>query len=140
MIFCLTVAATTIAARSVKVRITFETFYEDLLINLFWECKQHIPVHYKQIQYKELSKNEFHNGVIHKTLGAKPPNDESMSNQDLNLNLFRMQDDEIVQVIFLCYEIKAKYITQLADISITLATSCEERLTDLVREYLQHLP
>ena len=78
--------------------------------------------------------------VMHKTLGANSPNDESMSNTDLNLNLFRMQADEIVQRIFFSYEVKAEHTTQLADISITLATSCEERLTDLAYGFLHHPP
>ena len=37
-------------------------------------------------------------------------------------------------------EVKAKHTTWLADISITLGTSWEEMLTDLVHEYLRHLP
>ena len=43
------------------------------------------------------------------------------------------------RLFFLSYEVKAKDTTQLADIAITLATSREERLIDIVHEYLQQL-
>ena len=68
------------------------------------------------------------------------PDDESISNAGLHLNPSRMQDDEIIQVTFLSYEVKAKYTTQLAHISNTLTIFCEERLSDLVHEYLHPLP
>ena len=66
--------------------------------------------------------------------------DESMTNPDLNLNPPRMQDANILQVTCLPCDVKTKHTAQLAGIPITLAISQEERLTNLVDEYLQHLP
>ena len=68
------------------------------------------------------------------------PDSESISTPDLNLNLSYTQVDETIQVAFFSYEGKVKYTIRLADISFTLATTCEERSTDLVHAYLQQLP
>ena len=62
-----------------------------------------------------------------------------MTNSDLNLNPSQIQDEEILSVTLFFYEVKAQHTAQLANISITLVTSQEERLPDLVDEYLQHL-
>ena len=53
-----------------------------------------------------------------------------------------MQDDETTQATFLSYEIEAEDedTTQSADIAITLASSREEILIDLVHEYRQQIP
>ena len=48
------------------------------------------------------------------------PNSKSMSTSDLNLNPSHMQYDEIVQVTFVSYEVKAKNTTRLADIPLHL--------------------
>ena len=63
-----------------------------------------------------------------------------MTNSDLNLNPSQMQDEKILQVTIFSYEVKAEHTEKLADIVTTLATSQEERLSDLVDEYLQYLP
>ena len=59
-----------------------------------------------------------------------------MTTSDLDLNPSRMQDEEILQVAFFSYEVKAEHTEKVADISITLATSKEKRLPDLVDEYM----
>ena len=41
-----------------------------------------------------------------------------MTNSNLNLNPSRMQDEEILHVTFVFYEVKAEHADTLADISI----------------------
>ena len=65
-----------------------------------------------------------------------PSYSNSMSSSNSNSNPSTMHDDKTMQVTFLSYEVAATDTTQLADTAITLLTSHEEMLTDLVHKYL----
>jgi hypothetical protein len=57
-----------------------------------------------------------------------------MSTPVSDLHLSPRQDDETMRVTLSSYELEAKNTTQSADIAITLTTSCDAMLIDLVNK------